>query len=381
MKTSINIAYFSNQFASAKGHGIAHYSHRVYEGLKSDHADINVIPVATGCDRVAEEAAKLKNETGLQVLRGGRKMLPLAWAFMNAPTLEKCMGVDVDVTHMLTPGFPVATRKPLVLTVHDMGPLTHPEYFSKSGLWTFKKGIVQAVRQADAIVCVSNATADEFCGYAGDVDAKRIHVIHEGVDADCFAGNPIDISGLIKKHLPHGEPFFLASGAVSPRKNIPRLLKAFMAVKDEIPHNLVLTGGSGWDSKDVFKLLNDSALSSRVHHLGYVSDDQLQALYKTAEFYVHASLFEGFGLTVLEAMAAGCPVITSNISSLPEVAGSSAVLVDPFSVNEIAAALESFGLHKRLRDEYINKGILRAEKFRWEDTSRRIADIYRKLSE
>jgi len=380
MKTGpINIAYFSNQFASAQGHGIARYARRLYSGLQR-HDDLNVIPVATGCDRSPAEVDALKEATGLQLLAGGRKLLPLAWILLNAPPIEMFLRESVDVTHILAPGYPVATRKKTIVTVHDLGPITHPEYFAGSGLWTFRRGIAQAVRRADAIICVSQATADELVGYAGECVRDRIQVIYEGVDTELACEQSVDINRLIGERFSLGTPFFMASGAISPRKNVRRLLEAFDRVKEKIPHHLVLTGGGGWDADDVFEYLEFSSVKERVHHLGYVSDDELQALYKAADFYVHVSLFEGFGLTLLEAMAAGCPVITSNISSLPEVAGDAALLVDPESVIEIAGAIENMALTENVRLDYAERGILRSAEFRWEDAADKVAGIYRELA-
>ena len=376
--TPINIAYFSNQFASAKGHGIAHYAHRVYDGLM-EHSDINVMPVATCSNRALSAKRELQKNTRLVLLPWGRKITPLAWTFLNYPPIEHWLKESIDITHIVSLGFPVATRKKLVVTVHDIGPLTHQKYFYTNP-WLFKRSFDHMVRYADAIICVSQATADEVVGYVGAELTDRIHVIHEGVDVSGYTHDSIDIySNGIENMPPKDVPFFLAAGAISPRKNINRVLEAFSKIKDSIPHHFVLAGGKGWNEGDLEGLITDLGLVDRVHQLGYVSDDQLQAIYKEASFYIHASLFEGFGLTVLEAMAAGCPVITSNISSLPEVAGNAALLVDPFSVEEIADAMEQFSLNAELRGEYIIKGQAHAQTFRWDDTADQIADVYRGL--
>ena len=377
----MNICYFSNQFAAASGHGIAHYAHRLYEGVaRFEH--LNVVPVATWSDLGAVPLAELQGSVGLRLLPWGRKLTPLAWAFLNAPPVEHWLDFPVDVVHMLAPGFPVATRKKLVVTVHDMGPLTHPEYFSASKPWLFRRGIAQTIRQADAIVCVSQATADDFAAYAGASVMDRVHVVHEGVDAEFFAQEPrSELRELMANvcGFEEGTPFCMAAGALSPRKNIRRVVEAFSRVVDAVPHHLVLVGGGGWDSLDVFDQLENFGLGKRVHHLGYVSNDELQSLYRHASFYLHPSLFEGFGLTVLEAMAAGCPVITSNVSSLPEVAGDAAVLVDPYSAESIAEAIRSFANDNALREAYRARGLERVKCFQWSETARRIAEIYRSV--
>ncbi len=379
--SSINVAYFSNQFASAAGHGIAHYAHRLYEGL-STHLDLNIIPIATGTDRSPAAHKALTEQTGLKLLPGGRKLTPLAWLLLNAPAIETLLPHSVDITHIVSLGFPVATHKKLVVTVHDIGPLTHPEYFTNSKPRLFKRSFDHMIRYADAIICVSQVTADAVVGYAGEAMGEavgdRITVIHEGVDAAFFSQAPVVDPYPLLSDLPSPHtPFFMAAGAMSPRKNIGRVLEAFRKVKDTIPHHLVLVGGTGWDSTEILRLLEDEQLASRVHQLGYVSDEQLQALYKHADFYIHASLFEGFGLTVLEAMAAGCPVITSNISSLPEVAGDAALLISPTSPVEIANAIESFALTPSLRTHYTERGLKHVQSFSWASTAQGVANIYR----
>lgn len=374
----MKIAYFSNQFASASGHGIAHYAHRLYEGL-THCADLDVLPVATWSNRQPAELLSLRQKTGLKLLPWGRKLTPLAWTFLNAPPIERWLPNSVDITHMVALGIPVATHKKLVVTVHDIGPLTHPEYFVTQKPWLVKRSFEHTVKYADAIVCVSQATADEVIEYAGESLAKRVRVVHEGVDADFFAQAPLNPYQIFEQMPPEQTPFFLAAGAMSPRKNIKRVLEGFSQVKDKVPHHLVLVGGQGWDSQEVFQMLKQPGLAERVHHLGYVSDRQLQSLYKYADFYIHPSLFEGFGLTVLEAMASSCPVITSNISSLPEVAGEAALLVNPFSVEEIAEAIESLALNEGLKSELVRRGLDRAQTFQWSHTAQGVAHAYREV--
>ena len=374
----MNIAYFSNQFASASGHGIAHYAHRLYEGL-IECSSFNIIPVATGSDRTLENRQKLQEDTNLKLLPWGRKVIPLSWMMLNAPPIEYWLKENIDITHIVSLGFPVATRKKLVVTVHDIGPLTHPEYFTNSKPRLFKLSFEHMVRYADAIICVSQATADEVVGYAGVHLSKRIHVIHEGVDANYFSQEPLDPYKELQHMPPRGIPFMLTAGAMSPRKNIKRVLEAFLKVQDSIPHHLVLVGGTGWDCDEASNMLKNPTVAQKVHHLGYVSDNQLQALYKYADFYLHASLFEGFGLTVLEAMAAGCPVITSNISSLPDIAGDAALFLDPRSIQEIAAAMKSLATDAQLRCGQSERGLTHVKAFQWASTAQKVAAVYQEV--
>lgn len=371
----MNVAYFSNQFTSSEGHGIAHYAHRLYEHLIAA-PDLCVKPVATWSNLPNQKLDTLLLQTGLRILPWGRRLTPLCWTFLNYPPIERWFESPIDITHMLAPGFPVATRAKLVVTVHDLGPVLYPEFFSDSKPWLFKRAMNQVVKQADAIICVSQSTANDLLNTYGSSLESRVHVALEGVDRSFFGAE----EGGQLTSLPSGEsPFFLAAGAMSPRKNLSRVLSAFEKLLSEIPHHLILVGGGGWDSQDVSKQLSNPVFQGRVHHLGYVSDDELRALYQYAEFYVHPSLYEGFGLTVLEAMAAGCPVITSNLSSLPEVAGDAAIFVDPHSEEDIGQAIKLLATDCDLRDSLIPKGYLQSSKFTWSSCADTVTGIYRSI--
>ncbi len=375
----MKVAYFSNQFADKQGHGLARYSRKLFSALQNVGRDIKVIPVAAWSSMDELDLAKLKRESGLQLMPLGQRITPLAWTFLNCPTIEYLLPDSADVVHAVSLGYPIATKKPFVVTVHDLGPLTHPEFFTNTSPWVMKQSLKQMIKQADAIICVSNSTADELTTYVGDDLGGRIEVIHEGVSPDFFL--PTDsacLQGIVDLPLP-GTPFVLATGKISPRKNVQGLVKAMMKLGDSIPHHLVLVGGDGWGMDELYQQLGNSKLKERIHFPGYVSDEQLRALYALASAYVHPSLYEGFGLTVLEAMAAGCPVITSNTSSLPEVVGEAAILIDPHNSDEMAEAIKSICMNSSLEEEYISRGHNRAKLFTWEQCARLTTDVYRRI--
>ncbi|SLN59263.1 D-inositol 3-phosphate glycosyltransferase [Roseovarius albus] len=370
----LNVAYFSNQFATAQGHGITRYAHEMYKGLhKFD--DLAIRPVAAWSSLSSERLSALQAETGLELVKLGRRVTPLAWHYLDVPTLERLIGGTVDVVHAVSLGYAIATRKPYVVTVHDLGPLTHPEYFTNTKPWIMERSLRQAEARADAIVCVSQSTADEVEGYLGAHVADRIRVIKEGVSPEFFA--PSDMTCLAGLDLPADDvPVILTAGKISPRKNVQGVLNALKLILDKIDHHLVLVGGAGWETEAVLKELDDSALQSRVHLLDYVTNEQLRALYRRASLYIHPSLYEGFGLTVLEAMASGVPVITSNTSSLPEVAGGAGLLVDPTDVADIAQAICAICTDAPLRDAKIAEGLARAKLFSWDECSRELRDVF-----
>lgn len=373
----MKVAYFSNQFSEARGHGISRYSRQLFHALNDYHSDLDVTPVSTWSNREKQALGELKSATGLKILPWGRRLTPFAWVYFERPFIESWIG-NVDVVHAVSLGFPIATRKPYVVTVHDIGPLTHPEYFSQSPAWIMEKALEHALKKAVAFICVSKSTAEELTRfvqekYGYDI-SDRIHVVYEAVDSYFF--QRADESCLVGLSVPE-KPIILTAGALSPRKNIQSLISAFSQIKDGIPHHLIAVGGEGWDVADISELIKRHGVVDRIHLLPYVSDQQLHALYQRATVYVHPSLYEGFGLTVLEAMAAGCPVITSDVYSLPEIAGGAALLVNPKSIESIAAALESVCKNRTVQHELVHSGRIRAKNFSWRKCSEEVAQVYR----
>ncbi len=373
----MNITYFSNQFADHQGHGLARYSRELFFALKAiAQADTVITPVSAWSSKTPEELASWQATTGLKLLPWGRRFTPATWAFLCRPTIEHWLPAT-DIVHAVALGYPIATKKPLVVTVHDLGPLTHPKFFQNTKPWIMQKALDQAVKQAVAIICVSQSTADELLEYVGPSIEDRVQVVYEGVSEHFF--QPIDEQclDLLDNMPPTGVPFILATGKISPRKNIHGLVEALSRLVDDIPHHLVLIGGDGWDMEVVRKQLANPKIRERVHFSGYVTDEQLRALYKRASIYVHPSLYEGFGLTVLEAMAVGCPVITSNVYSLPEVAGDAALLVDPTDRYSLTEAIYDLCNNESLVDQLQHKGIKRAKTFQWKNCARQIIDVYK----
>lgn len=377
---SFNIAYFSNQFAGPDGHGIRRYARHLYLAMSEVRPDLNMMPVAAWSRHGLNGKKRLVEQYGVRFLPWGRRLTPLVWSLLDWPPIERWMGDAVDLVHAVSLGYPIATRKPYVVTVHDIGPLTHPEFFTNTWPWIMKKSLKQALKRADALICVSHATAAELTGYVGDSLGDRIRVAQEGVSTEFF--KPADPTALLSMtDLPPNEtPFILATGKISPRKNVPRIIRALSKIADAVPHHLVLVGGDGWDTGQVLEEIRKSGIEKRVHMPGYVDDDQLRALYSCAELYVHPSLYEGFGLTILEAMAAGCPVVTSNTSSLPEVAGDAAILVDPCDTDEIAEAIRAVCMDASIAGELRQRGWARAKSFTWDRCARKVADVYKEVA-
>ncbi|HEU5152025.1 MAG TPA: glycosyltransferase family 1 protein [Iamia sp.] len=258
-----------------------------------------------------------------------RPLLYETWHAVRRPRVERATG-PVDLVHATAVAVP-GTRAPLVVTVHDLAFLVAPEQATKHGLRFFRRGTELARRHARLVLVPSEATAAE-CRAAG-FDPGRIRVVPWGVDA-ALAG-AADVERARAAHR-LDRPYVLFVGTVEPRKNLPRLVRA-LARLDRDDVELVLVGAEGWN-EDLGALL--AALPGRARSLGFVDPADLGPLYAGAAVVAYPSLREGFGLPPLEAMAQGATVVTSRGTATEEVVGDAAVLVDPTSVEDIAAGLD-----------------------------------------
>jgi glycosyltransferase involved in cell wall biosynthesis len=269
-----------------------------------------------------------------------------------------------------------------VITIHDMGYARFPEatqWFMRRHL---RKRLLRDARGADAILADSAATKADVVSFLGVPEAK-IHVVYAGVAGEF---RPIiDAATLDAVRARYTLPprFLLFLGTIEPRKNLLRLLQAFRLLA-EFPgfeHRLVLAGDKGWSDRAILQALQPLQDAGQVVLTGRVAQEDLPALYSLAEAFAFPSLWEGFGLPVLEAMACGTPVVTANVSSLPEVAGDAALLVDPLSVEELAHALRRVLTDADLREELRRKGLERAKQFTWEKAAHDALSVFEQVAQ
>lgn len=370
----LRVVQFNDHFFHRSGFGLARYGHELFRQTKQQ-PDLSVLPAGIWSNLSPNELAALCADTGAVLLRGGRRFWASSWHFLGLPWLESVLR-DFDVLHICGPGYRIPTRRPSVVTIHDVGPLTHYHFFSGHYPWLFRGHMRDIVARRLRVICVSRYTANEFRRAVGH--SMPIEVIPEGV-AEVFL-QPPDPALVERLRERIGGPFFLTAGSFNPRKNLLRVCRAFASKLDEMPHRLVLVGARGWDDDEVWKELGSERLRSRVHPLGLVDDRELAALYAAADGLIFVSLFEGFGLPVVEAMAAGCPVVTSNTTSLPEVAGDAAILVDPADTGAIADAMLRLARESGLRADVSAKGRERGRTFTWQKASEQTCEVYRQLA-
>ncbi len=282
----------------------------------------------------------------------------------------------LDVFHATAFAFPPGYRGASVFTCYDLTFITHPECHTRMNKIACLTGTLEAHLAGAHFLAISEATAAELERQIG-TERSRIHVTHLAA-APAFRPLPEDEARQkVRESFAIEGPYVLAVATLEPRKNLRRLLAAYMGLPAELRerHPLVMAGGKGWllDEEDLAGL--DSAM-----RLGHVALDELVALYSAATVFAYPSLAEGFGLPVVEAMACGAPVLTSNVSSLPEVAGDAAHLVDPVDTDAIRDALRHLLEDPERRSDLRQRGFERAATFSWERTARETLELYRKLA-
>jgi glycosyltransferase involved in cell wall biosynthesis len=283
---------------------------------------------------------------------------------------------EVQLYHDPVYPLPFYLGIPGVITVHDLSNFTNP------GIHSFRAALSGRLfplhlRKARQIITDSLYTASELIRLFPWTESK-INVVHPG-SPDSFrkVTDPSVLSSL-RERLKLPSRFFLFLGTLEPRKNLLRLLDAFSVSCTKNPHSLVIAGGLGWKYDKLLELVSDHPFRERIHLTGFVDEGDLVPLISSAEFLVYPSILEGFGFPVLEAMACGTPVITSNVSSMPEVAGDAAFLIDPLSVDSISNAISLLGGDRELREELTRKGLERAGHFTWRKTALKTLEVYEK---
>ena len=285
--------------------------------------------------------------------------------------LGAAMQLDrLDMFHFTTPLLPRYCPVPTVVTFHDLAALSLPESETQKERM-YLADMLAAGKRATALIAVSHSTNDALVRYLDRADAQ---VILEGVDLTQFTR----VSAAQVRAAYHLSDYILCVGTLHTRKNHLRLIQAFEQIAPKVPHKLLIIGKDGSNADQIHAYLHDHP-TDRVVHLGYIDDNILVELYSGASAFIMPSLWEGFGLPLLEAMACGTPVITSNISGLCEIAGDAAVLVDPTSIDDIAQQLYRVLTDAGLRTTLIALGHQRVAAFSWASAAAQTLDVYQKL--
>ncbi|MBU0703619.1 MAG: glycosyltransferase family 4 protein [Chloroflexi bacterium] len=328
----------------------------------------------------------------LRAIRNSRfaiRTLPLSddwlarlWHRLRLPIPVETVTGPLDLFY--SPDFvlpPTRRSTRALLTVHDLSFLHYPEHFVPKLVQYLTRVVTRSVARADRVLADSEATRADLIVHLG-TEPEKVEVLYSGVDPRfCPQPEPGEAERIRARYSIGSRPYVLSVGTVQPRKNYVRLIQAFAQLQPCKPANLqladlqlLIAGGKGWLYEDI--LAEAEKHPNRVRVLGFVDDGDLPALYRGASLFAFPSLYEGFGLPVLEAMACGVPVVCSDVSSLPEVAGDAALLVDPLDANDLVEAMARALEEADLRQGMIAKGLAQAARFSWERAARQLVDTF-----
>jgi len=287
---------------------------------------------------------------------------------------------NVDVLHTTTYCCPLRHPGKMVTTIYDVSFLHYPEHHTEANRIHCLRGSLDGAVRAERIIAISEHTKRDVIQYL-NVPADRIVVTHLAARKEFHPRPQAEVEAYVRERLGLNEPYLLSVGTLEPRKNVRRLIHAYCLLPGDIRNNfqLVIGGGKGWLSSDIYQIVVKMGAESRIRFLGYVPEPDLPWLYCGATCFVYPSLYEGFGLPPLEAMASGIPVITSNTSSLPEVVGDTGLLIDPQSEDSLGSALTKLLSDADLRRGMSERGLERANQFSWEKTALQTLRIYESL--
>jgi glycosyltransferase involved in cell wall biosynthesis len=381
--TRIGIDYTA---AARQRAGIGRYTRELVAALfalesASESPRQYVVFAATG--GLKRETWNLKPGTGIRL-----RTVPLTdewlarlWHRLRLPIPVETITGPLDVFY--SPDFvlpPTRRATRTLLTVHDLSFLHCPEAFVPALRRYLERVVPRSIARADLVLADSAHTRSDIISFFG-VPPGRVQVLYSGV-APRFRPErePGEIGRLQARYGLGGGPYVLSVGTLQPRKNYVRLIRAFASLRPETlapETKLVVAGGRGWLYEDI--LAEAGKHGDRVHILGFVDDADLPALYRNAALFAFPSLYEGFGLPVLEAMACGVPVVCSNASSLPEVAGDAALLVDPLDTDGLAEALARVLEDAGLRQGMVARGAAQAARFTWEQAAHELLGVFDSL--
>lgn len=313
----------------------------------------------------------------LVVLPNLSPSMRLLWEQISLPGLAKSH--QLDLLHSLHYTMPLAYPGRTVVTIHDMTFFLFPHYHTLLKRYFFRFFIRTSSHQAVALIADSESTRQDAIRLVG-VPPGKIYTAQLGVTQEFrpIQDHMILLAARQKYHLP--ERFLLYVGMIEPRKNLSTLLQAYATIADQIPdHRLVVVGPKGWMVENILQQTERLNISDKVHFTGYVEQADLPLLYNMADVFIYPSVYEGFGLPILEAMACGTPVITSNVSSMPEIVGDAGIQLAPSDSQALARSLLELINDPVIRQRLSKKGLERAAAFTWDRTAEKTIAVYRQV--
>jgi glycosyltransferase involved in cell wall biosynthesis len=307
-----------------------------------------------------------------------KKFLPIVYFhFLISAFLKR---ENLDVWHSPAPNLPLSYDEPSIVTVRNLSIYKFPKLFPPSQFLNVKMIMPNALKRAKKIIAISQSIKQDLIKIF-KTPANKIEVIYNGINKELFHNPPKSEIEKIKNQYKIKENFILFLGTLEPRKNIETLIEAYELFQKNstIKYQLVIAGKDGWNAQKIHKQTSRSPYKNEIIFTGYIGPENLNALFSEAKVFVFPSLYEGFGMPVIEAMAKKIPVIASNIESLSEITAGSVILINPHKKEEISEALEVILNNEKLRAKLIEKGFKRAKEFCWEKCAEKTLEIYRNI--
>ena len=296
----------------------------------------------------------------------------IPWEQLLAPPMLKLNGADVF--HGVLNVTPLFSPIPSVVTIHDLAFWSFPQTFRRVNRAYLTWATKVAVKKSAFILAVSEATKREIVRYL-DIPPERIVVTYDAADAQFRPADPAVLAEFRRRAgLP--ERFILFLGTLEPRKNIPTLIDAYARIAARTDAPLIIGGGKGWLYEEIFAKVEALGLGDKIRFAGYIPGEDLPLWYAAASVFVFPSIYEGFGMPLLEAMACGTPTVTSNRSSMPEVVGDAGLQVDPYDAEAMGEAILQLLGDAALREELRERGLRRVPRFSWRETAERTLAVY-----
>jgi alpha-1,3-rhamnosyl/mannosyltransferase len=372
----VDVALVGHRLAVARPTGVARYAVELSTAL-GELGPARGIRYTVASLREAGRPTWVPPTVRLASLGGPRRARAVAWSLVHRPRVARALGRP-DLVHLLHPWAPLPTRAPLVATVHDLLPLERPAWFGRAERWSFERAVHDLAARAEVVVASSHHTAARLEERLG-IEPGRLRVVWLGVGDELRARpSPAEQAAVCARHGVEPGRFLLAVGEVNERKNLPVLVRALALVDPAAlgPVARLVAGSAGRGAGAVEAAVAGAGLTDRIRFAGFVPDADLRVLLGASAALVHPSLEEGFGLTPLEAMAAGAPAVASAVGSVPEVVGDGAILVDPHDADAWAAAITTVTGDADARGALVAAGTARQARFTWRRTAEETAAVH-----
>lgn len=327
--------------------------------------------------RAMHDFMAIKSRATFISLTGNSRFQRILWEQFRLPALVRSN--RVDLLHSPHYTVPLVLDCKSVVTFHDMTFFIYPQMHKTYKNIFFRTMMRLSAKRADAIIADSESTRQDILRIL-KIAPSRVTVVPLGVLPNYRPVLQTQMIEVIRHKYKLPERVILYVGVLEPRKNLLMLVRAFKKlVHRGLPHSLAIVGRKGWMYEELFRSITRLELQDRIIFTGYVPEEELPLFYNIADVFVYPSVYEGFGLPVLEAMACGTPVVTSNVSSMPEIVGETGILVNPFDEQELANAIERVVTDPALSSELRHKGLMRASQFTWEQTALNTIAVYERV--